>query len=272
MPQITQLFTYPIKSCKANPASSLQLETRGFLNDRRMALVNPQTRKIMTGRENPQFLQLLVTITGDSYHVQLGPQSITFSLSDFSPVISPVDLWAQEQHPTHFAADYISQWFSEHLGVDCLLGWMGDDCRRPLPENIPSNYRGLPADHVSYADDFPVLLASESSLADLNSRLEQPVTILHFRPNLVISGLDAFAEENYKYVRVGECEFEVAQACPRCVFTTIDPVSGAKNAHQEPLRTLTSYRLRKGYGVPFGLQMVPRKLGKISLGDPVSFE
>lgn len=272
MPHITQLFTYPIKSCKANPAVSLQLETRGFLHDRRMALVNPETKKIMTGRNHPQILKLSVTIADGAYHAQLGPQSIRFEISDFSPRISPVDLWAQEQHPAHFAADFVNQWFSEHLGVDCLLAWMGDDCRRALPENVPSNYRGQPSDLVSYADDFPVLLASESSLADLNARLAEPVTTLHFRPNIVIQGLDAFEEENFTSVRIGTCEFEVAQACPRCVFTTIDPVTGVKSQEQEPLRTLTSYRLRKGYGVPFGLQMVPRKLGVISVGDTVNFE
>lgn len=274
MIRVSHLYTYPIKSSQAIAHTTSILQARGFQHDRRMALIDSDG-KIMTGRDYPQILKLSVTTQLAEYKIDIesegGSQSIVLSESDFSSVISPVDLWAKEQHPARIASEKINQWFSEKLQVPCRLVYMDDNCQRNAQSNRQTNFQSQPGDEVSYADDYPVLLTSSESLADLNSKLDTPVSNLSFRPNIVIEGLEAFAEETFKTLTIGECEFEVAQACPRCVFTTIDPSTGIKRGDQEPLRTLASYRNRKGFGVLFGIQIVPRKLGAISIGDEVTF-
>ena len=115
----------------------------------------------------------------------------------------------------------------------------------------------------------PILLILEASLEDLNARLENPVSMRNFRPNIVVKGCDSFEEDIWKRIKIGECEFRVVQKCERCVFTTIDPDTLEKNKKAEPLRTLANYRRTSGNDVAFGVHMIPEKLGTIRLGDQV---
>lgn len=181
--------------------------------------------------------------------------------------IARVKLWANEAHPGVRFSKEVDDWFSEQLNLDCYLIYMNENCRREFPTDMPSGYVGLPEDSVSYADDYPILLASEASLSELNSRLKEPVTMKHFRPNIVLSGSEAFEEDTWGRIRIGECEFELAQQCPRCVMTTINPETQQKHPQQEPLRTLAAYRRSPSGGAPFGVQLVPRRLGTIRIGD-----
>jgi uncharacterized protein YcbX len=129
---------------------------------------------------------------------------------------------------------------------------------------------GQPGDAVSFADGFPLLLISEASLADLNSRLAEPVDMRRFRPNLVVDGAVPYAEDGWRRFRVGEVEFEGVKNCSRCVFTTVDPDLGVKHPALEPLKTLGSYRRRAGGGVFFGQNVIPRGTGVIRVGDAVT--
>ena len=90
-----------------------------------------------------------------------------------------------------------------------------------------------------------------------------------FRPNLVINGTDAWIEDEWKNIKIGECEFKVNQACIRCVLTTIDPVSKTKDPDTEPLRTMNSFRKGPQGGVVFGMHLTPVTLGNIKLNDKI---
>ena len=125
---------------------------------------------------------------------------------------------------------------------------------------------GRPGDHVSFADGYPALLASEASLADLNSRLAAPVPMNRFRPNLVVDGTEAFAEDGWSRIRIGEVVFRVVKPCDRCVVTTIDQKTG--KAGKEPLRTLSRYRKKDGK-VYFAQNLIPDAPGTLRRGDPV---
>jgi uncharacterized protein YcbX len=123
-------------------------------------------------------------------------------------------------------------------------------------------------DEVSFADAFPLLLISRAALDGLNARLAKPVSMLRFRPNLVVEGVAAHAEDGWKRIRIGEVEFDVAKACTRCVFTTVDPMRGERDPDGEPLRTLIGYR-RTADGVTFGQNLIPRSAGSVRVGDAV---
>ena len=143
---------------------------------------------------------------------------------------------------------------------------MGRDCRRPVTEERG----GLPGDEVSFADECPLLLTSEASLADLNRRAPEPVAMHRFRPNLVVRDASApYDEDHWRRVRIGGIEFDCAQACRRCVFTTIDPESGERHARQEPLRTLSTYRRMGAGGPAFGIHLIPRAEGSVEVGAEV---
>ena len=174
----------------------------------------------------------------------------------------PVTVW-KSQLTARPAGDAADAWLSDFLGQPVRLVHMDEAITRPM-----TDARSLPGDEVSFADGFPLLLISRASLEGLNSRLARPVSMLQFRPNLVVDGVPAHAEDTWKRIRIGEVEFEVAKACTRCVFTTVDPLRGERDPEGEPLRTLITYR-RAADGVTFGQNLIPRTLGQVRVGDAV---
>ncbi len=151
-----------------------------------------------------------------------------------------------------------AEWFSTYLGLSCGLVYMPDTTRRPAdPDYDPA---GTP---VSFADAFPFLLVSEESLADLNSRLPEPLPMNRFRPNLVIAGGDAFVEDRLTDFQIGGIHFRVVKPCDRCVVTTTDQVTLQRGV--EPLRTLAGYRRVAGK-VYFGQNVVHRGTGRLTVG------
>jgi uncharacterized protein YcbX len=119
---------------------------------------------------------------------------------------------------------------------------------------------------VGFADGYPFLIVSEVSLADLYGRLERPLEMRRFRPNLAVSGCGPFAEDGWRRIRVGEVGFRVVKGCARCTITTLDPDSG--EAGKEPLRMLARYRARDG-AVWFGMNAIADGLGTVRVGDEV---
>ncbi len=122
-----------------------------------------------------------------------------------------------------------------------------------------------PDDQVGFADGFPFLLASESSLADLNRRLARPVPMERFRPNLVVQGAAPYAEDTWRRIRIGAVSFRVVKPCARCVTTTVDQTLGVR-AGNEPLETLARYRLQDR-GVMFAQNLLHDGNGALRVGD-----
>jgi uncharacterized protein YcbX len=143
------------------------------------------------------------------------------------------------------------------------------------PTRRPSNpARSQPGDVVSFADGYPLLLATEESLAALNDLIaegpraeEGPVPMTRFRPNLLVAGAHAWAEDGWRVVRIGAASFRVVKACGRCVFTTIDPDTASKG--REPLTTLARHRRWDGK-TWFAVNLIPDSPGAtLHLGDQV---
>ena len=125
------------------------------------------------------------------------------------------------------------------------------------------------------SDGFPYLILSQASLDDLNERIapsgspDGGVTIPmdRFRPNLVIAGGDAFQEDGWKEIGIGDVRFQLVKPCARCVVTTTDQRTGERG--KEPLRTLATYR-RDGEKVLFGMNAMGSVSGMIRVGDEVT--
>jgi uncharacterized protein YcbX len=123
-------------------------------------------------------------------------------------------------------------------------------------------------DHTGFADGYPILIISEASLQDLNSRLDTPHPLLmnRFRPNIVVQNCEPFAEDTWKRIRIGDVEMALVKPCPRCVVTTIDKETLEKS--KEPLKTLATYRNQED-GAMFGMNVIPLNEGDIKVGMSV---
>ena len=261
---ISHIYTYPLKSATGIALELSQLTRKGLEYDRHWALIGPDC-EVITAREFPEILALKPELSPTGLVIQY--QGSTVLTVPYSPQDKDIVHVTVFNSPATAVAlpDYVNAWFSKFLKTSCRLVYMDAHClREVLPENGGRN-----GDVVAYADECPLLLLSEASVEDLNSRLQDPVTFRNFRPNLVVRGCAAFAEDSWQSIRIGECEFDVGQRCQRCVFTTIDPDSQIKHARQEPLRTLATYRRHPDGGVAFGVHLIPRRLGTIRLKDDV---
>jgi uncharacterized protein YcbX len=153
------------------------------------------------------------------------------------------------------------RWFSEFLDVRCKLVYLPDGSVRPVDPAY-----GEPGDRVGLADGFPFLLISNASLANLNARLDHPLPMNRFRPNLVVGGCEPFAEDGWSLVRSGQLTFRVVKPCARCAITTVDQDTAARG--KEPLRALARFR-RAGNKVLFGQNLIHDEPGTLRTGDPV---
>ena len=176
--------------------------------------------------------------------------------------LEKVSVWSDECEGIYMSRE-ADQWLFNILGASCRLVFMPDESERPVDPDYAQK-----GDIVSFADGYPLLLTNQASLADLNERLERPIEMIRFRPNVVMQGADAFEEDNWNRVRIGSVEFECSRPCARCVLTTVDPSTGVKDPDGEPLKTLKTYR-HEGEGVLFGINLIPRSSGQLNLGDSV---
>jgi uncharacterized protein len=273
--QLSGLFIYPIKACAGIALQQADVVERGLAFDRRYMLVD-RSGTFITQREMPRLCRVATALDGERLLVST-PGQATLELprepaSDLplspsslnhqsSPLLKrqPYRVWdsvgSALEHPSG------SRWFSEFLNDEVSLLYMPDSERRDVNPN-----RARPGDIVSFADSYPFLLMSEASLADLNQRLVEPVEMRRFRPNLVFSGSEPYAEDGFATLRIGGLSFRGVKRCERCVVTTINPDTAVSS--QEPLRTLSHYRLDDGK-VWFGMNLIHDGCGTLRLGDAV---
>lgn len=271
---ISDIYFYPIKSLKGVRLNSANITDFGIENDRRFMLINSEN-KFLTQRTLPLLSQLNVTIdqsthnTFDSIDIsskELG--NVTFNAADFinkSCELVKVSIWSDIVDAI-IVENKQTEILSNFLNEKVRLAYMPDSSFRQVDRQYFSEDQ-----RVSFADGYPFLLTSESSLKDLNSRLANPVSMSNFRPNIVISGgISAFAEDDWTRIIVGDITFELVKPCSRCVITTIDS-QGVKAENKEPLMTLSKYR-KNDFGICFGQNLVHLSTGIIKEGDTVTFE
>jgi uncharacterized protein YcbX len=233
----------------------------GLENDRRMMVVTNEG-KFLTQREYPRLALVtpklnhgVLELSAPNYDsTQLGIQT--------SGIPWPINIWKSKGVHTIDQGEEAAQWFSGWLGTSVRLVHIAEGYKRRLNPH----YAVSPDDHTGFADGYPILLISEASLEDLNSRLDAPVPMNRFRPNLVLKGCEPFAEDRWKRIRIGDVELAIVKPCPRCVVTTIDKETLEQG--KEPLRVLSSYRKQKG-GAMFGQNVIPINEGRIEVGKEV---
>jgi len=259
---IQDLYIYPIKSLggiRLDEAMALQ---KGLKFDRRWMLVDEEGRFITQRVENQlALLQTRISSHGiEVQHKQQPELNITVPFHQSAGDMVAVSVWDDTVTAEHIHED-LDDWFTEFLRKPCRLVYQAEGERRPVDIRYAEN-----EEQVSFADAFPYLLISQASLDELNSRLEEAVPMDRFRPNIVVSGTDAFEEDTWAEIQIGEVRFKVAKPCARCVLTTVDQETGIKG--NEPLNALAQYRTQNNK-VMFGQNLIALNEGVIRAGDPV---
>lgn len=260
MIRVEGLFIYPVKSCGAVPVDAARITATGFEWDRRWMVVGPDGR-FLSQREHPRLTLVRVRLT-DGRLVLSAPHLVDLEVPLETTTVAPirVTVWSDECDAVD-EGGAAARWFTDHLGVEARLVRLADDDARPLGTTAAQ-----PGDRVSFADAYPFLLLSQGSLRQLNNRLNLPVPMDRFRPNIVVDGCKPHAEDTWGVVRIGEVDFAVAKPCSRCVVTTTNQETGERG--REPLQTLATYRLKDGQ-VLFGQNLVHRGAGTVRNGDGV---
>jgi len=252
--QLSAITRYWIKSCRGEQLTEAGVLPWGLDGDRRWMLID-DAGKVVTGREHPRLVLVSPRRTGSALRLSApGHRDLDVAEPDGNRQL-PVTLWSSQLTAAP-ADDAAHRWFSELINTSVRLVFLDDPTRRPVDPRY-----GRASDVFSLADGYPLLLTTEASLAALNDLIvsgprpdEAPLPMNRFRPNLVVSGAAAWAEDEWKQVRIGAATFRAVKACDRCVFTTIDANTAAKG--REPLITLARHRSWDGK-IWFGMNLIP---------------
>jgi len=259
------LFIYPVKGLAGVSLAESAVEKEGLRHDRRYMIVG-EDGIFRSQRQIPQMATLRPQVAKDGLVIQ-GPRgdSVAVRIDECSSLT--VKVWNSEVIAYGGDAE-VDAWLSDHLHETVRLFRMGPQSHRPISPDYAE-----PDDRVSFADGFPILLANEESLADLNRRLTNPIPMDRFRPNIVVSGIagEPWAEDTIGDYRIGAVAALGNKLCARCQVPTIDQVTGERTG-PEPLTTLATFRTIDGK-VMFGMNLIPRLHAQaevIRIGDRVS--
>jgi hypothetical protein len=259
--QLSQLYVYPIKSARGIALQEARLTPRGLEHDRRFMLVD-DLFQFVTQRQLPQMTRLVPSIEGAVLRVRWEQESLELPLLPDGGDALRVRVWRDTVQALD-QGDAASAFFSAALERPVRLVYMPDATER----QVDPSYADA-GDQVSFADGFPYLVANEGTLADLNTQLEVPVPMQRFRPNLVVSGAPAYAEDGWREISIGDARFALRKPCTRCLIITTDQETGERHA-REPLKTLASYNTWQGKPV-FAQNALWRAGERLQLGDPVA--
>jgi uncharacterized protein YcbX len=246
---------------QGSDVSEAAVARRGLANDRLM-MVTDSDGMFYTQRDLPRLAAILPRLEGESLTLSAPEMTpLTFPLRRMGSAL-PVSIWDDEAEAID-QGDLAAGWLSQFLDADARLMRVPDDYRR----SVSPKYAVTSLDNVGFADGFPLLLVSQESLDDLNARMETPIPMNRFRPNIVVSGCEPFAEDGWKRIRIGDVELALVKPCGRCAVTTHDQATGERMG-KEPLRTLATFR-RQANKVMFAMNAIPVTLGLIKVGDAV---
>jgi len=263
MLKLSEIWVYPVKSLGGISLQSSNVTDRGLELDRRWLLVD-ETAMFLSQREHPQLALFKPEIDGDNLkitHRKLS-ETISIPLQPLANEIIKVTVWDDTIDAFEVSPE-ISDWFTKLLGFPARLVYMPDESER----KVDPKYAISGEEITSFSDAYPFLIIGQSSLDDLNSRLEEKVPMNRFRPNFVFTNGKAFEEDSWRNFRIGNLSFVGVKPCDRCVMTTVDQEKGVVSG-KDPLKTLAKYR-NFGNKVLFGQNVIGLGLGQVAVGDEI---
>lgn len=260
---IKELNFYPIKSFRGLRTHEMTLDELGPRFDRQWMLVDENNR-FLTQRQLPMLARIGLRMEEDF--------GIELQVSD----LGTVDFGLEEREGNEITATVfkdsipafevsreVSAWLSEFTGQKVRLVRLSERAQRPfVPHELGR--------HVRFVDSQPVLIVSTASVKDLSARVGgASLAVSRFRPNIVVDGVDAYAEDTWGAFKIGGIQFQGTRPATRCKITCVHPLTG--EVGEEPLRTLMSYR-RQEKGATFGHYFAHLSQGKIKVGDELKIQ
>lgn len=263
---ISALYTYPIKSCGVLSHRQIELDASGPMWDRRWMVVNSEG-VFLTQRELPPMALIHPAFKGGDLSITApNMPEMCVPLELERRVACQVRVWKDTVNAWD-EGDDLAVWFSDILKLNVRLVRIDEDFVRPLD----MTYARRPG-QTGFSDGFPLLIASEESLDELNRHLvargKEAVPMGRFRPNIVVRGTGAFEEDSWSVIQSGDVTIDVVKPCARCVLTTVDPASGTVPDTAEPLATLNTFRKVNGK-VMFAQNAVHHAPGTLKVGAPI---
>lgn len=266
---ISGLYVYPIKSCAGIALDSATLGAFGLAWDRQFILVDA-AGAMMTQRTVARMVLLQPTLNLERNQLIVhapGAHALAVPLDPQGAEGKPVAVRVWEGQPLGLAVSAdADQWFTQVLGQPCRLLRLHPQSQRRVRPEYPESWQlrhqgwkplNAQDQTFGFADGFPFLFANTASLASLNAALagkqQAPVTMIRFRPNIVLDGLPEYEEDYIFGLTAGKLNFAFVKPCTRCSIPNVDPASAA--VADEPGITLMQTR-SADLGVLFGVNTV----------------
>jgi uncharacterized protein YcbX len=250
-PFISQLVIYPIKGCAGIYLDQSMIGTYGLKGDRDFVIVD-QSGQFLTQRQFPSMACIQPKITESGlllYAPGMDPILLDKEMIHYGSDIS-VSVWGESLQGAD-CGDTIADWFSTYLQFPCRLARRGKDFMRYVHSGTLTR-----TIQTSFSDSYPILLASEDSLFELEKRAGMSIPIDRFRANIIIRGMQPFAEDTWEEIKLSSYHFKKGKPCSRCIVTTIDQSTGIRMG-DEPLKTLHTFRKDPKGKVLFGVYIYP---------------
>ncbi|MEN8260100.1 MAG: MOSC N-terminal beta barrel domain-containing protein [Pseudomonadota bacterium] len=258
---LSELRIYPVKSLAGILVDQWPVDPRGLRYDRQWMVVDSAGR-FLTQRTLPKMALIGTRILEtDLELISAKGEHIRVPLDQNDGDELTVTVWGDRVRARAVNV-FADQWLSDSLGRTCRLVYQPPASRRPVDPAYAT-----PQDEVRFSDGFPFLLISEGSLAELNRQMGLQLEMSRFRPNLVVSGCDGYAEDTWRRISIGNIDFRLPKPCSRCTITTLDPQTGKKG--KEPLETLKRTRRWKNQ-LYFGQNALHDNTGTLRIGDAVA--
>lgn len=256
--KLMTIFIHPLKSAAGLVVDQALVAMEGLVGDRRY-LVSTLDGTFISARSHPRLVLVKAEIHNDGLLLTApGMTPLNYQRDNHKLAVWPVAVW-KDQFDAFDCGPRVAAWISDFLGEELRFSWLGESCR-PLRWD-----RGR---RTTFADAAPLLAVSQASVDAVSAEAGMVVSARRFRPNLVLEGVEAFAEDHWRRIRIGEVEFQMLDGCARCELTTVDPDTGIKHPANEPLASLKQFR-ETDTGVYFGMNLMPQNTGTIRTGDQV---
>jgi uncharacterized protein YcbX len=257
--RLSEIYCYPIKSARGHRLETAVMDDFGLRGDRRWMLID-EDGQFLSQRRVPQMALLDVEPTPDGLRLTMDGEMIEVATPGAEAERVSATVW-EHSLLAPLAAATANHWLSDRFAQALRLVYCPRDSQRPVdPDYAP------PGQRVAFSDGFPLLIVSQASLDDLNARLPTPVPMDRFRPNLVISGADAYAEDNWTELCVGDVRLSLVKPCSRCAVPGIDQQSAGRDPHIN--RVLAGYRRRDG-AIYFGMNALAPANARFTVGQHV---
>ncbi|OZC51749.1 MOSC domain-containing protein [Rhodococcus sp. RS1C4] len=257
---VSELVCYPVKGCAGQSLDTARMTVRGIDHDREFMIVDDDF-SFRSQRSDPVLAVVTPSIDGDE---------LTLTHEEFGSVTCTIDRRSQPIDVTMFRApflgidqgDDVASWLSDVVGEASRLVAVPSDFHRVTDGITPGT--------AAFADSSAVHILSESTLDGLNTRMDAPLPMNRFRPNIVVTGWDdPHTEDLVRDISIGETELAYTKLAIRCPVTTVDQARGVRDG-REPLKTLGTYRKARQKGVAFGAKFSVVDGGTLSVGDTVN--